>query len=106
MLQQIGGAIVNISTFAAFEPDPDFPTSSVFRGGLAAYTKLFADKYAANNFRMNNILPGFIDSLPVQDEFRVRIPHAAIWEDRRDFRNCGFSRVRRRRVHYRAEYPR
>jgi NAD(P)-dependent dehydrogenase (short-subunit alcohol dehydrogenase family) len=74
MLAQKGGAIVNISTFAAFEPDPVFPTSGVFRAGLAAYTKLFADKYAAENIRMNNVLPGFIDSLPEKKEFLDRIP--------------------------------
>ena len=51
-----------------------FPTSSVFRAGLAAFTKLFADRYAADNVRMNNVLPGFIDSLPEKDDFRARIP--------------------------------
>lgn len=74
MQAQKSGAIVNISTFAAFEPDPVFPTSGVFRAGLAAYTKLFADKYAADNIRMNNVLPGFIDSLPEKKEFLDRIP--------------------------------
>jgi len=74
MRQQGGGTIINISTFAAFEPDPTFPTSGVFRAGLAAYTKLFADEYAADNVRMNNVLPGFIDSLPEKEEFRARIP--------------------------------
>jgi len=69
-----GGSIVNISTFATFEPDAAFPTSSVFRAGLAAFTKLFADKYAADNVRMNNVLPGFIDSLPETEERRRRIP--------------------------------
>ncbi|BCJ06470.1 oxidoreductase [Pseudomonas sp. RtIB026] len=74
MQRQGGGAIINISTFAAFEPDPTFPTSGVFRAGLAAFTKLFADRYAAENIRMNNVLPGFIDSLPEKAEFRSRIP--------------------------------
>ncbi|MGJ7536605.1 MULTISPECIES: SDR family oxidoreductase [Variovorax] len=74
MAKQGGGSIINISTFAAFEPDPVFPTSGVFRAGLAAFTKLFADKYAADNVRMNNVLPGFIDSLPEKAEFRGRIP--------------------------------
>jgi NAD(P)-dependent dehydrogenase (short-subunit alcohol dehydrogenase family) len=74
MVKQGGGTIINISTFAAFEPDPVFPTSGVFRAGLAAFTKLFADKYAAQNVRMNNVLPGFIDSLPEKPEFRSRIP--------------------------------
>jgi NAD(P)-dependent dehydrogenase (short-subunit alcohol dehydrogenase family) len=74
MQAQKGGAIVNISTFAAFEPDPVFPTSGVFRAGLAAFTKLYSDRYAADNIRMNNVLPGFIDSLPEKQEFRDRIP--------------------------------
>ncbi len=74
MQEQKSGSIVNISTFAAFEPDPVFPTSGVFRAGLAAFTKLFADKYAAENIRMNNVLPGFIDSLPERPEFKARIP--------------------------------
>ena len=69
-----GGVIVNISTFAVFEPDPLFPTSGVFRAALAAFTKLFADKYAGSNVRMNNILPGFIDSLPEAEDRRARIP--------------------------------
>lgn len=74
MQKQKAGVIINISTFAAFEPDPTFPTSGVFRAGLAAFTKLFADRYAAENIRMNNVLPGFIDSLPEKEEFRARIP--------------------------------
>jgi len=74
MQQNGGGAIINISTFAAFEPDPLFPTSGVFRAGLAAFTKLFTDKYAADNIRMNNVLPGFIDSLPETEDRRARIP--------------------------------
>lgn len=74
MVAQGGGAIVNVSTFAVFEPDPVFPTSGVFRAGLAAFTKLFADRYAADNVRMNNVLPGFVDSLPEQEEYRERIP--------------------------------
>ena len=72
--QGTGGSIINITTFATFEPDPLFPTSGVARAGLAAFTKLFADKYASQGIRMNNILPGFINSLPEKAEFRARIP--------------------------------
>ncbi|MEM9632624.1 MAG: SDR family oxidoreductase [Pseudomonadota bacterium] len=74
MAGQSGGSIINISTFATFEPDPMFPTSGVFRAGLASFTKLFSDKFAADNVRMNNILPGFIDSLPEKEDRRARIP--------------------------------
>jgi NAD(P)-dependent dehydrogenase (short-subunit alcohol dehydrogenase family) len=74
MTAQKKGAIVNISTAWAFEPSPMFPTSGVFRAGLAAFTKLFADQYAASNVRMNNVLPGWIDSLPQQDARRDSVP--------------------------------
>ncbi len=74
MREQKTGVIINISTFAVFEPDPMFPTSGVFRAGLAAFTKLFADKYAADNVRMNNVLPGYVDSLPEKEERREKIP--------------------------------
>ena len=74
MQAQKSGAIINISTFAAFEPDPVFPTSGVMRAGLAAFAKLFSDKYAPENIRMNNVLPGFIKSLPEKEEFRSRVP--------------------------------
>ena len=72
--QASGGSIVNISTFAAFEPDPDFPTSAVFRAGLAGYAKLYANRYATKNIRMNNVLPGFIDTLPEKPGRLARIP--------------------------------
>tara|TARA_Y100000590_G_C15657382_1_gene991185 strand:- start:935 stop:1633 length:699 start_codon:yes stop_codon:yes gene_type:complete len=74
MQKQNNGSIINISTFAAFEPDPVFPTSGVFRAGLASFTKLYSNEYAKFNIRMNNILPGFINSLPQKDEFIKRIP--------------------------------
>jgi len=74
MAAQGGGAIVNISTAWAFEPSRMFPTSAVFRAGLASFTKIFADTYAAKNVRMNNVLPGWIDSLPATDERRNSVP--------------------------------
>lgn len=69
-----GGTILNISSFAAVEPSAVFPTSTVARAGLAAYAKLFADEYAAQNLRMNNILPGYIDSLPETAGRRAAVP--------------------------------
>lgn len=74
MQAQKAGTILNISTAWAFEPSAMFPTSAVFRSGLAAFTKLFADTYAGDNVRMNNILPGWIDSLPQTDERRDSVP--------------------------------
>jgi len=74
MQQQRSGSIVNISTYATFEPEAAFPTSGVFRAGLASFAKLYADRYAADGIRMNNVLPGYIDSLPEKEERRARIP--------------------------------
>jgi NAD(P)-dependent dehydrogenase (short-subunit alcohol dehydrogenase family) len=68
------GAIVNISTFAAFEPDADFPVSASLRAALGSFTKLYADRYAQVGIRMNNVLPGFIDSLPEKADRKARIP--------------------------------
>jgi len=69
-----GGSIVNISTFAAYEPDPSFPVSVCIRAALGSYTKLYATEYASDGIRMNNILPGFIDSYPVDESILERIP--------------------------------
>ncbi|MGL3605891.1 SDR family oxidoreductase [Rhizobium sp. G187] len=74
MQEQKSGTIINISTAWAFEPSAMFPTSAVFRAGLASFTKIFADTYAAQNIRMNNVLPGWIDSLPVTEERRDSVP--------------------------------
>jgi len=74
MQKQKGGAIINISTAWAFEPSAMFPTSAVFRAGLASFAKIFADTYAGDNIRMNNVLPGWIDSLPATEERRASVP--------------------------------
>jgi NAD(P)-dependent dehydrogenase (short-subunit alcohol dehydrogenase family) len=74
MQKQKGGAIVNVSTAWTFEPSAMFPTSGVFRAGLAVYTKIFADAYASDGIRMNNVLPGWIDSLPATEERRQGVP--------------------------------
>jgi NAD(P)-dependent dehydrogenase (short-subunit alcohol dehydrogenase family) len=76
MRQQGGGAQVNISTFAAFEPDAAFPVSSTLRAALAGFTKLYADRYARDGIRMNNVLPGFVDNYPESEENLARIPMA------------------------------
>ena len=78
MERQGGGAIVNITTFSAFEPSLTFPVSSVLRAGVGAYTKLYSDRYAKAGIRMNSILPGFIDSLGHKPETAEQVPMARI----------------------------
>src|SRR5687768_8959770 len=60
-----GGAIVNVSPFSAFEPSAAFPLSSSLRAALAGFTKLYADRYAAYGVRMNNVLPGYVESFEI-----------------------------------------
>lgn len=74
MAAQGGGAVVNISTAWAFEPSAMFPTSAVFRAGLASFIKIVADTYAPQQVRVNNVLPGWIDSLPATDARRDSVP--------------------------------
>ncbi len=74
MESQGGGAILNITTFAAFEPSLVFPVSCVYRAGVGAFTKLYADRYAAAGIRMNALLPGFVDSLDHKAETADRVP--------------------------------
>ena len=69
MQAQGGGSIVNITTFSAFEPSLTFPTSSVYRVGVSSFTKLYSDRYGADNIRMNCLLPGFTNSLDLPQKF-------------------------------------
>ncbi len=74
MKQQGRGAIVNVSTFAAYEPRPAFPVSATLRAALGSFAKLYADRYAPHGIRMNNVLPGFVDSYAIDEATRQQIP--------------------------------
>ncbi|MDN3441778.1 SDR family oxidoreductase [Psychrobacter sp. APC 3279] len=74
MVAQGSGAIVNISTSWVTQPTALFLTSTAFRASLGAFTKIFSDDYAAKGVRINNVLPGWIDSLPEVDERRESVP--------------------------------
>jgi len=54
--------------------DADFPVSAGLRTAPASFTKLYAERYAKAGIRMNNLLPGFIDSLPEKAERTACIP--------------------------------
>ncbi len=74
MLNSGGGAFVNISTLGAREPDSNFPISSSLRAATGAFTKLYSDRYGVDNIRMNNVLPGFINSYEAPDGVIEKIP--------------------------------
>ncbi|WP_020070475.1 SDR family oxidoreductase [Paraburkholderia caledonica] len=76
LLASGGGAIVNISTAGAFEPNRMFPISTTLRAALGSFTKLYADEYGPQGIRMNNVLPGFTkdDPAAVPPEWTSKIP--------------------------------
>ena len=76
MLRQKKGAFVNISSFAAREPGVQFPVSATLRAAVGNFAKLYTQRYASVGIRMNNVLPGWIDSYPVDDATRKTIPAA------------------------------
>lgn len=74
MQAQGGGAIVNISTFAAYEPSARFPISATLRAALGSFTKIYADEVAKFNIRINNVLPGYVDSIAQNEATVAQIP--------------------------------
>lgn len=74
MERQRGGAFVHVSSYAAVEPDPARPVSSVLRAALSAWVKLHAQRGAPHGIRVNAVLPGFVDSYPVDAATVAKIP--------------------------------
>jgi NAD(P)-dependent dehydrogenase (short-subunit alcohol dehydrogenase family) len=74
MQRQKHGAFVNISSYAAKQPELARPVSSVFRASLSAWTRVHAEAGAPRNIRVNSILPGFVDSYPVDEKTLATIP--------------------------------
>ena len=106
MQAQGGGAIVNISTFATFEPDAGFPVSSSLRAALAGFTKLYADRYAGAGIRMNNVLPGFIDSYPESAANLSPHPRRSLRQRGRGRQHDALPALARCRLHHRPKPPR
>src|SRR5512146_65466 len=78
MIRQKRGAFVNISSYAAKQPDAVRPVSSVFRAALSAWTRVQAEAGAPHGIRVNSILPGFVDSYPVGQKILETIPMGRI----------------------------
>ena len=71
---QGGGAVVNVSSFAAVTPQQTMPVSSALRAALSACTRLYAERHAADQIRINSVLLGFVDSRPEKAEIVANIP--------------------------------
>ena len=74
MQKQGGGAILNISSFAAKEPTPKFGVGGAMRMAMGGYMKMYADRYARDGIRMNNLLPGFVAFDPLPGNMADEIP--------------------------------
>jgi len=72
--RQGGGAVVNISSFAAQEPNLPRPVSSALRTALSSFTQMYAERYGAQNIRMNSVLPGWVNTYEVAASDLARIP--------------------------------
>lgn len=72
--EQGGGAIVSMSSFAAQQPDLTYPLSSAFRAALSSFMKLCVDRHGTEGFRINAVLPGFMDNYPVQKANAQKVP--------------------------------
>ena len=62
MLEQGGGAIVNISSGAALVATPSLPHYAAAKAGLLALTRAVAADYGSSGIRANAVLPGLIDT--------------------------------------------
>ena len=82
MIEQNGGAFVNISSMNTIEPRAPYPMS-MLRATLHSFSKLYGDRYARYNIRMNNLLPGFCENVNLSELARTSIPaqRAATFEE-------------------------
>lgn len=90
MQTQGSGAVVNISSFAAVSPEQAMPVSSALRAALSVWTRLYAERYAADGIRMNSVLPGFIDSWPSDPATVARIPAGRFGQTREIAKTVAF----------------
>jgi glucose 1-dehydrogenase len=57
-----GGAVVNVSSVHAVQTSANISVYAASKGGLLALTRAMAIEFAADNIRVNAILPGAVDT--------------------------------------------
>lgn len=72
--RQRSGAAVAVSSYAAREPELTYPLSAVFRAALASFLKLCVARHGGEGWRINAVLPGFVDNYPATPETLAKIP--------------------------------
>ena len=61
-----GGAILTVTSSSVQEPIPRLGLSTVMRAGVSGLVKTLADELAGDGIRVNNLIPGRIDTDRVQ----------------------------------------
>jgi NAD(P)-dependent dehydrogenase (short-subunit alcohol dehydrogenase family) len=64
--QERGGAIVNMSSGAGVVPAPGQPQYTAAKHGVLGLTKQAAQEYAAEGIRVNAVLPGQTETVPMR----------------------------------------
>lgn len=84
MASRGGGSIVMATSSAVLEPIPNLALSNVVRASVAALVKTLANELAAQNIRVNNLVPGRIDTDRVRelDEGRAKASDITVDEQR------------------------
>jgi NAD(P)-dependent dehydrogenase (short-subunit alcohol dehydrogenase family) len=59
MLSRGGGAIVNMSSAAAFQGEPARPAYATAKAGIGALTRHVASRWGKDGIRCNAVAPGF-----------------------------------------------
>jgi NAD(P)-dependent dehydrogenase (short-subunit alcohol dehydrogenase family) len=60
------------------------------RAALGAYAKMYSQRYAGSGLRINNVLPGLIDTYPADEAARAAIPAGRLGSAEEVARVVGF----------------
>jgi 3-oxoacyl-[acyl-carrier protein] reductase len=72
MKERGGGAVVVSTSSAVKEPIPNLALSNVVRSSVSALSKTLANELAADNIRVNHLLPGRIDTDRIRELDGIR----------------------------------
>ena len=105
MQAQGGGTIINISTFAAFEPNPVFPTSGVMRAGFGEFHQALCGQVCGRQHPHEQRAAGLYRQPAREGGVSVANSDGALWPfANRDRRHCRLFGQRSRRIYYRSEH--
>jgi len=81
MRKRGGGSILAVTSSSVKEPIENLLLSNVFRSGVTSLIKSLAHEFAKDNIRVNNIVPGRIDTDRVRSLDRINADRNGISEE-------------------------